>query len=111
MEGRAGEPRAKYVHSTEKGLFDLPTVLNNVETWANVPLIVNLQPAGEYLGEDYHHAGGVPAVVGELIKAGKINKDAMTVNGKTLYENCRRAKVMDRDVIWPYKKPMKKQSH
>jgi dihydroxy-acid dehydratase len=75
-----------------------------------VPLIVNLQPAGEYLGEDYHHAGGVPAVVSELIKAGKINKDAMTVNGKTLYENCRRAKVMDRNVIWPYKKPMKKQS-
>jgi dihydroxy-acid dehydratase len=74
-----------------------------------VPLIVNLQPAGEYLGEDYHHAGGVPAVVSELIKAGKINKDAMTVNGKTLYENCRRAKVMDRNVIWPYKKPMKKQ--
>ena len=76
----------------------------------DVPLIVNLQPAGEYLGEDYHHAGGVPAVVSELIKAGKINKDAMTVNGKTLYENCRRTKVMDRNVIWPYKKPMKKQS-
>ncbi|UCH48470.1 MAG: dihydroxy-acid dehydratase family protein [Betaproteobacteria bacterium] len=76
----------------------------------DIPLLVNLQPAGEYLGEDYHHAGGVPAVVSELIKAGKINKDAMTVNGKTLYENCRRAKVMDRNVIWPYKKPMKKQS-
>lgn len=87
--------------------------LNN-DDWEKVgydiPLIVNLQPAGEYLGEDYHHAGGVPAVVSELIKAGKINKDAMTVNGKTLYENCRRAKVMDRNVIWPYKKPMKKQS-
>ncbi len=87
--------------------------LNN-DDWEKVgydiPLIVNLQPAGEYLGEDYHHAGGVPAVVSELIKAGKINKDAMTVNGKTLHENCRRAEVMDRNVIWPYKKPMKKQS-
>ncbi len=76
----------------------------------DVPLIVNMQPAGEYLGEDYHHAGGVPAVVGELIKAGKINKDAITVNGKTLYENCRRAKVEDRNVILPYKKPMQKQA-
>jgi dihydroxy-acid dehydratase len=76
----------------------------------DVPLIVNMQPAGEYLGEDYHHAGGVPAVVSELIKAGKINKDAMTVNGKTLHENCRRAKVEDRNVIWPYKKPMKEQA-
>ncbi|NIO41079.1 MAG: dihydroxy-acid dehydratase, partial [Burkholderiales bacterium] len=74
----------------------------------DIPLIVNLQPAGEYLGEDYHHAGGVPAVVNELIKAGKINKHAITVNGKTLYENCRRAKIMDPKVIWPYKKPMKK---
>ena len=87
--------------------------LNN-DDWEKVgydiPLIVNLQPAGEYLGEDYHHAGGVPVVVSELIKAGKINKDAMTVNGKTLYENCRRAKNEDRNVIWPYKKPMQKQA-
>jgi dihydroxy-acid dehydratase len=76
----------------------------------DIPLIVNMQPAGEYLGEDYHHAGGVPAVVSELIKAGKINKIATTVNGKTLYENCRRAKVEDRNVIWPYKKPMQQQA-
>src|SRR6187397_1845811 len=54
----------------------------------DIPLLVNLQPAGEYLGEEYHRAGGVPAVVGELIKAGKIRKNTLTVNGKTLYENC-----------------------
>jgi len=87
--------------------------LNN-DDWEKVgydiPLIVNMQPAGEYLGEDYHHAGGVPAVVSELIKAGKINKAPITVNGKTLYENCRRAKVEDRNVIWPYKKPMQQQA-
>lgn len=76
----------------------------------DVPLFVNMQPAGEYLGEDYHHAGGVPVVVSELIKAGKINKEAITVNGKTLYENCRRAKNEDRDVIWSYRKPMQKQA-
>ena len=54
----------------------------------NVPLIVNMQPAGEYLGEDFHHAGGVPGVVSRLIKVGLINKVAKTVNGKTLYKNC-----------------------
>jgi dihydroxy-acid dehydratase len=76
----------------------------------DIPLIVNLQPAGEYLGEDFHRAGGVPAVVNELIKAGKIRKEALTVNGKTLYENCKNTPVLDPLVIWPYKKPMKKQA-
>jgi dihydroxy-acid dehydratase len=76
----------------------------------DIPLIVNLQPAGEYLGEDFHRAGGVPAVVNELIKAGKIRKEALTVNGKTLYENCKNTPVQDPLVIWPYKKPMKKQA-
>src|SRR5258708_35792245 len=74
----------------------------------DIPLLVNLQPAGEYLGEEYHRAGGVPAVVSELIKAGKIRKNALTVNGKTLYENCRKTPVQDAKVIWPYKRPMKK---
>jgi len=73
----------------------------------DVPLIVNMQPAGEYLGEDFHHAGGVPAVVSQLIKAGKISKKAMTVNGKSLYQNCQKEKVMDDSVIWSTKKPMK----
>ena len=49
-----------------------------------IPLLVNLQPAGEYLGEDYHHAGGVPAVVTELMQPGLLpHADALTVNGKT----------------------------
>ena len=65
----------------------------------NIPLLVNLQPAGDYLGEDYHHAGGVPAVVAELIRHGRIHEDAMTANGKTVGENCRDAEVVDTDVI------------
>ncbi len=73
----------------------------------NVPLIVNMQPAGEYLGEDFHHAGGVPGVVSRLIKGGLINKVATTVNGKTLYKNCEKFKVLDDSVIWPIKKPIK----
>ena len=83
--------------------------LNN-QDWEKIgyeiPLLVNMQPAGEYLGEEYHRAGGLPAVVGELIRMGKINKKALTVNGNTLYENCKRAKVLDRNVIWTHKKPM-----
>jgi dihydroxy-acid dehydratase len=74
-----------------------------------LPLLVNLQPAGEYLGEDYYRAGGVPAVVAELVKKGKI-KDALTVNGKTLAQNCEGQFSSDRKVILPYDKPMKKRA-
>ncbi len=64
-----------------------------------IPLLVNLQPAGEYLGEDYYHAGGVPAVVAQLIEKGLINADAITANGKTIGENCRDATIEDDRVI------------
>ena len=72
-----------------------------------LPLLVNLQPAGEYLGEDYHRAGGVPAVVAELIKAGKIHEDAITANGKTIGENCKGKFSWDRAVIKEFGSPMK----
>ncbi len=64
-----------------------------------VPLLVNLQPAGKYLGEDYHQAGGVPAVVAELMKHGLIHEDALTVNGRTMGDNCRDAEIVLPDVI------------
>ena len=73
----------------------------------DVPLLVNMQPAGEYLGEEYYRAGGVPAVVNELLKAGKIRKNTVTVNGKSLADNCKNTPVQDPLVIWPFKKPMK----
>jgi dihydroxy-acid dehydratase len=73
----------------------------------DLPLLVNLQPAGEYLGEDYHRAGGVPAVVAELIGAGKIHEDCITVNGKTIGENCKGKFSWDRSVIREFGKPMK----
>lgn len=73
----------------------------------DIPLLVNLQPAGEYLGEEYYRAGGVPAVVAELAAKGKIHKNALTVNGKTLYENCVGKFTEDRRVIFAYDKPMK----
>jgi dihydroxy-acid dehydratase len=71
-----------------------------------VPLMVNLQPAGEYLGEDYYHAGGVPAVVAELMKQGLIHEDAMTANGKTIGDNCRTATIEDERVIRPFATPL-----
>ncbi len=72
-----------------------------------VPLMVNLQPAGEYLGEDYYHAGGVPAVVAELMKQGLIHEGAMTANGKTMGDNCRDATIEDERVIRPFATPLK----
>ncbi len=69
------------------------------EAGAGIPLIVNLMPAGEYLGEDYYHAGGVPAVVAELMRNGRIHEDAKTVNGQTIGDNCRAAEIVSPDVI------------
>ncbi len=71
-----------------------------------VPLLVNLQPAGEYLGEDYHHAGGVPAVVNILMKEGLIREEAITVNGKTIGDNCRGRETESPQVIRPFDQPL-----
>ncbi|KAB2874800.1 MAG: dihydroxy-acid dehydratase family protein, partial [Bauldia sp.] len=71
-----------------------------------VPLLVNVQPAGMYLGEEYHRAGGVPAVVNELMKHGLIRENAMTVNGKTMGENCRGRESDDPEIIVPFDKPL-----
>ncbi|MFZ0058063.1 MAG: IlvD/Edd family dehydratase [Pseudolabrys sp.] len=86
----------------------------SVEDWEkighDVPLLVNMQPAGKYLGEEYYRAGGLPAVMHELLKAKRIHADALTINGKTMGENVRRAQGTDADVIKPYNAPMKKQA-
>jgi dihydroxy-acid dehydratase len=71
-----------------------------------VPLLVNLQPAGEYLGEDYHHAGGVPAVVNILMKEGLIREEALTVNGKTIGDNCRGHETELPQVIRSFDQPL-----
>jgi dihydroxy-acid dehydratase len=72
----------------------------------NIPMIVNMQPTGEYLGEDYHHAGGVPAVISELMKADLLpHPDAATVNGQTIGENCGQVENLDPRVIWPVSAP------
>ena len=72
----------------------------------NVPLLVNMQPAGEYLGEAYYEAGGVPAVMAELANSGRLNLDVITANGKTLGENLSGKMSTDRRVIRAYDEPM-----
>ncbi|WP_072384746.1 IlvD/Edd family dehydratase [Novosphingobium sp. NDB2Meth1] len=73
---------------------------------AGIPLLVNLQPAGEYLGEDYYRAGGVPAVVGELLRAGLLDGSALFCNGRTLAENYADAQIADTRVIKPLAEPL-----
>jgi dihydroxy-acid dehydratase len=73
----------------------------------DVPLLVNMQPAGHYLGEEYYRAGGLPAVMRELMQAGRIHAGARTINGKTMGENVGTAKIADADVIRSYDKPLK----
>jgi dihydroxy-acid dehydratase len=72
----------------------------------DVPLLVNMQPAGEYLGEEYYRAGGVPAVVAELIGMGRIDATAITVNGRSLHDNNVGRFTTDRDVIRAWDAPM-----
>src|SRR6187455_782449 len=76
----------------------------------DVPLLVNMQPAGEYLGEEYYRAGGLPAVMHELLKARRIHTDALTINGRTMGENVKGAQSTNVDVIKPYRSPMKKKA-
>ncbi len=75
-----------------------------------VPLLVNLQPSGEYLGEDYYRAGGVPAVISQLMRDGLIHESAMTANGRTIGDNCRGAAIEDERVIRPITQPLLKEA-
>jgi dihydroxy-acid dehydratase len=83
----------------------------SIDDWQShgrhIPLLVNLQPAGEYLGEDYFRAGGVPAVVAQLLRHGLIREEAMTANGLTIGDNCRHAVTADERVIRPFENPLK----
>ena len=120
MDRRAFE-NAIVVNSAIGGSTNAPIHLNAIARHLNVPLdnddwqklghevplLVNLQPAGEYLGEDYHRAGGVPAVINELIKNDLLpHPDAVTANGKTMAENCAGAEIKTPDVIRTVADPM-----
>ncbi|MGD1036667.1 MAG: IlvD/Edd family dehydratase [Roseiarcus sp.] len=118
---RAAFDNAIVVNSAIGGSTNAPIHINaiarhigvklGVDDWERighrVPLLVNMQPAGKYLGEEFHRAGGVPAVVNELMKVKLIREDALTVNGKTIGENCNGRASDDPDVIFPIEAPMK----
>src|SRR5919112_613865 len=81
--------------------------------WAHgheVPLLVNMQPAGKYLGERFHRAGGVPAVLSELLRAGKLNGEVPTVTGRTLAENVAGRESIDREMITSYDAPLQERA-
>jgi dihydroxy-acid dehydratase len=117
---RAAFINAIRVNSAIGGSTNAPIHLNalarhvgvelSIDDWQryglDIPLLVNLQPAGEYLGEDYYRAGGVPAIVSELMRKGLIEPSALTVNGRTIGENCRDASIADTNVIRPFDKPL-----
>ncbi|WP_170403864.1 IlvD/Edd family dehydratase [Ruegeria arenilitoris] len=122
---RAAFENAIVINSAIGGSTNAPIHLNaiarhlgvplNNDDWQSlghdVPLLVNMQPAGKYLGEDYQRAGGVPAVVGELIDAGLLpNPDALTVNGQSMGENCGTRRSLNDDVIKPVRNPVKHQA-
>lgn len=76
----------------------------------DVPLLVNCQPAGEFLGEGFHRAGGIPAVVGELMADERMHSDALTVTGRTLGENCGTSRSNDHQVIRTCKLPLREKA-
>jgi dihydroxy-acid dehydratase len=118
---RAAFENAVVVNSAIGGSTNAPIHLNAIarhldvpldnDDWQrlghDVPLLVNLQPAGDYLGEDYCRAGGVPAVIGELLRAGLVpHPDAITANGKSIGDNCADAVSENSDVIRPLDKSL-----
>jgi dihydroxy-acid dehydratase len=118
---RAAFENAIVVNSAIGGSTNAPIHLNAIarhigvaldnDDWErigyDVPLLVNMQPAGEYLGEEFYRAGGVPAVVAELVAKARINETAITVNGRSLFQNCRDRFASDRAVIKTYDDPLR----
>ena len=120
---RAAFENAIVINSAIGGSTNAPIHLNGIarhlgvtldnDDWQaighSVPLLVNLQPAGTYLGEDYHRAGGVPAVVGELMAAGLLpHPEALTVNGSSMGDNMVTRRSVNHDVIKPVDAALKK---
>jgi dihydroxy-acid dehydratase len=122
---RAALENAIVVNSAIGGSTNAPIHLNAIaahlgipldnDDWErlgyDIPLLTDLQPAGRFLGEDFHRAGGVPAVVAELIGAGRLpHPEALTVNGKSIGENCEGRFSWDREVVRAFDQPILKQS-
>ncbi|MGB2716135.1 MAG: IlvD/Edd family dehydratase [Vicinamibacterales bacterium] len=104
-----GSTNAVIHHLAIAGRLGIPVSLQDWDCLGrNVPTLVDLKPSGRFLMEDYHYAGGLPAVIRTLGESNPslIHRDAMTVNGKTIWENCREAPIWNREVIRSFDKPL-----
>lgn len=93
------------------GRLNIPLTLDDFQKFgSHIPLLTNLMPSGKYLMEDFYYSGGVPAIIKELLSVNEFHGDALTVNGKPMKENNEKAECYNRDVIYPYQKPLKPNS-
>jgi len=89
------------------GRVNVPLTLDDWDRLGrDVPTLVDLMPSGRFLMEDFYYAGGVPAIVRTLGEHGLLHRDAMTVNGRTMWENCREAPIWNAEVIRPMDRPL-----
>jgi dihydroxy-acid dehydratase len=89
------------------GRIGVKLTLDDWELGSDVPCLLNLQPSGDYLMEDFYYAGGLPAVLRELGEAGLLNRAALTVNGRSVWDNVKDAECFDRKVIHAVDRPFK----
>jgi dihydroxy-acid dehydratase len=89
------------------GRIGVDLQLADFELGSDVPCLLNLQPSGEFLMEDFYYAGGLPVILRELGEADLLHKEVMTVNGKTIWENVKNAECYNRKVISSFNQPFK----
>ena len=111
VNGAIGGSTNAVIHlAAVAGRLEIDLSLDDWETCGkDIPTLVNLQPSGKYLMEDFYYAGGVPAVIRQLLERNLLNKDALTVNGKTIEENNLNAECWNKDVIKDFSSPLVKE--
>ena len=111
VNGAIGGSTNAVIHlAAVAGRLEIDLSLDDWETFGkDIPTLVNLQPSGKYLMEDFYYAGGVPAVIKQLLDNNLLNKDALTVNGKTIEENNFNADCWNKDVIKNFTSPLVKE--
>jgi dihydroxy-acid dehydratase len=89
------------------GRIETPLTLEDFDAWGRgVPTLLNVEPAGKFLMEEFYYAGGLPGILRRLYEAGKLNVSALTVNGRTQADNCASAPIYNEDVIRPLTNPL-----
>src|SRR4029079_6408647 len=102
-----GSTNAVIHHLAIAGRIGVPVTLQDWDDLGRtVPTLVDLMPSGRFLMEDFYYAGGVPAVIRALGEQGLLNRDALTVNGKSIWENCKSAPNWNEEVIRPATRPL-----